>query len=665
MITNRQIHLDFHTSPFIPEVGAEFNGPEFAKTLKEAKVTSVNIFAKCHHGMSYYPTKVGKMHPGLKRDLLGEMLEALHNVGIKAPVYFPIGWEEVSAEHTEWLEINKDGIVGDKLPFTNAENSWRKICLNKPEYHEFVKAQVAEIMDNYPVDGMWFDIIFQRNCVCNDCQKSMRATGLDPQNPEDVKHHDLMVVTSFMKMLYSFVKEKRSDIPVFFNGNLSPDNGYDKDICISERSKYVTQIEIESVPSETWGYNHFPLYVNYHNCFDKPIIGMNGKFHNAWGDFGSLRNKEALEYECFRMMMYGSNICIGDQMHPRGVLDKGVYHRIGQVYSEVEKREPWFINSSKVSEIGIMMVNDAVDTDFTPNEGAMRMMMELHQPFDFIDCDASFDKYRLIILPDRAGISEKVAKRLSDYVNKGGCIIASYHSGLDINRGEFVLPELGVEYVEENPYCPSYIVLDDEFRGDIEPLEYTMYEKSVCVKASDNKATEILAYEGKPYFNRTYDCFCSHKHFPFECLTGNPSIVRTGNVIYLSNQVFTEYINLGVKINRDIIEKCLELLMPDMLIRSNLPSSAEVAVRRQGDERLLVHILHYIPEKRSRRMTVVDTCIPLYDIKISVKCSKAPKRVYLAPDMEDLKFEYTPKENGGYVNAEIPKLCGHGIVVIE
>ena len=30
----------------------------FAQTVKDANINSIMIFAKCHHGMSHYPTKV-------------------------------------------------------------------------------------------------------------------------------------------------------------------------------------------------------------------------------------------------------------------------------------------------------------------------------------------------------------------------------------------------------------------------------------------------------------------------------------------------------------------------------------------------------------------------------------------------------------------------------
>ena len=81
--------------------------------------------------MSYYPTKIGKVHPALKFDLLGEMLTALHNEGIEAPIYFPIGWEEVSADNANWLEVNKNGVLGGRKPFEVNYYKWRKLCLNK------------------------------------------------------------------------------------------------------------------------------------------------------------------------------------------------------------------------------------------------------------------------------------------------------------------------------------------------------------------------------------------------------------------------------------------------------------------------------------------------------------------------------------------------------
>lgn len=46
----RYSSMDFHTSPLIPKIGAQFDPEVFASTVKNANIESVLVFAKCHHG---------------------------------------------------------------------------------------------------------------------------------------------------------------------------------------------------------------------------------------------------------------------------------------------------------------------------------------------------------------------------------------------------------------------------------------------------------------------------------------------------------------------------------------------------------------------------------------------------------------------------------------
>ena len=116
-------------------------------------------------------------------------------------------------------------------------------------------------------------------------------------------------------------------------------------------------------------------------------------------------------------------------------------------------------------------------------EGALRMMLELHHQFDFIDASDDLSKYKLLILPDNAPIDDAMSRKISSYIKQGGKLIASYKSGFDEASERFVIPEFGVEYVGVNPYVPSYIVLEDafrrgtlavegEFRSELSALEY-------------------------------------------------------------------------------------------------------------------------------------------------------------------------------------------------
>ena len=82
----RQVHLDFHTSKYIPDIGVSFNKNQFQSALKKGNVESITVFAKCHNSMCYYPTKVGVMHPNLNFDLTGAMVDAAHEIGVRAPI---------------------------------------------------------------------------------------------------------------------------------------------------------------------------------------------------------------------------------------------------------------------------------------------------------------------------------------------------------------------------------------------------------------------------------------------------------------------------------------------------------------------------------------------------------------------------------------------------
>ena len=48
----RQVHLDFHTSEHIGDVGAEFDENQFIGALKKGHVNSITLFAMCHHGFA-------------------------------------------------------------------------------------------------------------------------------------------------------------------------------------------------------------------------------------------------------------------------------------------------------------------------------------------------------------------------------------------------------------------------------------------------------------------------------------------------------------------------------------------------------------------------------------------------------------------------------------
>lgn len=657
----RQIHLDFHTSPVINDVGCEFNAKDFVKTLKAAHVNSINIFAKCHHGMCYYPTRVGVMHPALKFDLLGTMIEELHANNISCPIYYPVGWEENAARHVDWLEVGRNGLPGGKRPDDDSYNTWKKLCLNNPDYKSFIKLQLREIIEGYDTDGLWFDIIFQQKCLCPVCRTEMLEMGFNPDEDTDVAKHDELALQRFQQELNDYVASFNRDIPTFYNSSWCPDGGT-SEYTIAVRAGMQGHMEIESLPSGEWGYNHFPYFVNFHNKNNEYVVGMNGKFHLTWGDHGSLKNDEALEFECFRMIANGCACCVGDQLYPRGGMNKAAYSRIGRVFGEIERLEPWLENSTKLAEVAIVSSTDFFTRDTASDEGVMRMLMELHIPFDIIQTTDKLNKYRLVILPDSINIDHRFSISLKNYLAGGGRLIAT-NTSIDEDS-------MGIRLLGENEFCPSYVVIEDNFSSPeaapesgnksipyIDPLEYVFYERGVYVEST----LPIKAYIGKPYFNRTADCFSSHRQFPFDKKTDYPAVLLSDSIGYCAFPIFRDYIKNGNRIFRDIFATLLHSLMPSPILKTSAPTCAEITVRSQPG-RTLVHLLSYIAERRTRSIDIVDTRLPLYNIQLALRDPDASyTSVYCARSGNRLPLSH----NDGYTLVSIPQITGYEIIVFD
>ena len=657
----RQIHLDFHTSPLIGEVGARFDAEAFAKTLRDAHVNSINLFAKCHHGMYYYPTKLGTMHPNLTFDLFGEQLRVCRENNIRALAYTCVSWNEDWADrHPEWLTVDANGVVGtiagdvkatDARPFY----TWRHICHNNREYQEVLKAEYKEIYDNYHPDGFWIDIVQGKRCVCETCAADMRAMGLDPACAADVERFDSISETAFCRTMYTYIKSLDENLEVYFNSwPYRLDDGDDAAASSVEKRKYFDFIDIESLPSDQWGYTHFPVAVNYLNKYDTGLCMMNGKFHTAWGDFGSLRHPVALEYECLRGVANGAAVCVGDQLHPSGMLDRPVYERIGKVFAQIEALEPWLLNTRKMSEIGVLIPSKAGADNASAHlseEGVCRILQELHLLFDYVNVRDPFEPYKLLILPDEVHLSAETAAKIDRYVAGGGKLLVSGTSGLRDGRSQ--IASMNIEHLGNSGHAQQYLRLDTEYFAGIPQIDHVLYEGGERIRpcgrngetsAGDRGDAQVLAHIVEPYFERTYGAFCSHRQTPPSLTeSGDAGIVRCEGGMCVSFPIFRMYSVYGYTIYRDILKRCLEELVPAPLVRTDLPAISELTLRG-SDEGIVLHLLNYVITRKAKIMETIEERFTVCDREISVYTGVRPQEVIRIPQRTSVPFEY----NEGY-----------------
>jgi len=662
----RQVHLDFHTSPAIPDIATDFDAAEFTGMLQQARVNSITVFAKCHHGYSYYPTKIGTVHPHLKRDLLGEMVAACRQAGIRVRAYTTVVWDELAwAEHPEWRQVFSDGKMG-KIGGP-LKPGWKNNCPNTG-YADYVIAQIEEVLDLYPVDGIFIDIVryIGGPCICSTCLRQMQAEGVDPLDPDQLYHFSLEAERRFMRRTTRAIRAKRADVAIFYNSRLRVE--WDEEMGNRPEMDNFTHLEIESLPGGSWGYSHFPFNVRYFQTYDRPLVAMTGRFHTTWGDFGGLRNRAALEFECFQALAHGAGCSIGDQLHPRGHLDPAVYRRIGEVYAEVEKREAWVHGSRALPEVGVLTVNGSPGKsgeshggdDSLPlsDLGALYALEQLKVQFQVLDAGCDLSPYKVIVLPDEVAVDASLASKIRTYLNAGGKLLASDRSGLD--GDDFALAqEMGVHYQGLAQFTPDYLLLAPELSAGIEPMAYSCELPGSRVTAVPG--ARVLATSGAPYFNRTWEHFCSHQYTPFEHDSGEPLVVEHGNVIYIARPLFREYALSARQVHKQVIGNCLARLLPAPRVgENNLPSTAVVTVRQQA-ESLVLHLLHYVHQRRGRSLDIIEDVLPLHDVEISVRAARRPQEALLVPQNQQLEWSW----QDGYARLRVPLVDGYQIVLLK
>ena len=648
----RAVHLDFHTPPGIKDLGCKLNGKEFAKTLKDAGVEYVNVFAKCNMGFCYYPTKVGYIYPGLKKDLLGEMVSACHDEGIKVAAYFNVGLShEHALRHRDWCVVNK---LGQVYQFDKMDHWFRTMCFFSP-YRQAILGMIDEVLANYPVDGVIFDSMNTPPCYGIECIEEMEKRGLNPKNDADMKYMAYLSALSMRDAINETIAARRNDVFAYYLG--------------LEACNQPTHIELEVLPQGGWGYDYLPARIRYIRTLGKPYSTMTARFHRSWGDLGGIRPEPALMFDCLNSVVNGGKCCIGDHLHPYCKLEPAVYKMIGSVYSKIAKLDPWTDGAKPQTEIAIFAPWLSRYSPDAPRcgiamRGYSRMLVELKQQFDIVNADADISKYSIVIIPDFSSLNDADAAKIKAFMDKGGKVISSAWGGLKPDGSDFALPAYreAMEFSGDETHHYSFIHPSAEIGDDMPDIGTTIYEKGIAVKT---KAGKSLATLGVCDFN-LQDWDYKHEYLYISELeqTDDAAIVEfaNGNACHFTFPLGYAYFQHAACAYRTLLRNEIRrMLAKPMLKLENFPSFGQATVTAQDNRRML-HLLCYVPEKRGAVMELVEEPAIALDVKVQLRLDGAvPKRLYYAPCGEEVPFEIVD----GYICFTVPTVKGYKLIVAE
>ena len=658
----RQVHLDFHTSEFIPGIGERFNKQQFQDALRTGHVNSINLFAKGHHGWSYYPTQVGQMHPNLKFDLLGAEIAACHEIGVRCPIYFTVGWSAHDATtHPEWCAGEPNGdiqICGnwpadvkptDPKPYYN----WKWLCAAADgPYHAFILRQVEEICQKYPVDGFWFDIYepANRGCYCATCLARMSKAGVDLADEAAVAQNTARTFKEHMRQLRELIARTHPAATVFFNQTPHVVN---KAMFTERLFDENTQQELEDLPTTWGGYDKLPIEAKYHLGQGSRVMAMSGKFHKSWGEFGGFKSADAIKYEAAAMIANGAACNFGDQLHPSGEMDMETYRNIGEAYRYVEKIEDYGPGGMPYSKLGVWLTLEAA-----ADQGAVNMLLEMH--YDFVPANENnLDQLSMLIIPSQPCLSDAQAAAISAWVKRGGKLVVLEAGALDPKKTHFLL-DVGADYLGASAYDCDYTVVKPDLGEHVVSSPFLNYSPGLRTKPTTGQTLAVIR---EPYFSRTYGHYSGHANTPYQLEdSAFPAVVRNGNVIFIAHPLDRLYYANGCRLHRELFKNAIDLLEAAPALKvTGLPSSGRVnLLQQEAKNRYVAHLL-YSPALQRGDCKVIEDFPPIPDVKLEVRVPETVTKVRTIPAGETLAF----RQQDGVVKVSVPTFTMHAGIVLE
>ena len=428
------------------------------ESLKRAHVNCMLTYCKDHYGVTYYDTKVGRKHPGLKTDFIGELADMMRRLDIEFWAYYSVGFDLWAANtHPEWAARDENGNVirvGTKWPW----------CCGNTGYRDYILAQLEEILAYQP-DSMFLDIVHTPLCWCETCTQRFRERyGFElPKGEAKTEHWRTMLdwylevlQYDLFKTIVDRVHEIDPTVPISMNGS-------------HLRHTKKVQDLMDWTYAEPWAGNFVSAGFARGTGVDSQIgPGGVSQVYNPYPASVFVAEIAAIASQGVRPFLFSGTL------KPDGSLDRLEFEEIGAAYGEVAKFQPLLRDRDPIREVAVLysestrlyghdQIKFQADhhgcLDETPYTeaiaGAINAAAVANYPWEVVpDWKLTEDElaaYRVLVLPNTTALSDGQADLIGAWVEQGGRLLATFRTGLRDERGEprgdFALGDvLGVEY---------------------------------------------------------------------------------------------------------------------------------------------------------------------------------------------------------------------------
>lgn len=658
--TRRMLHLDSHFSGF-KNIYKNFDAGAAAQMYTDAGFQMVSYFAKCWGGYSYYPTKIGIVHPTMSGDFTGEMTAALKKKRIRRIVYFMMATERgLQKQHPEWV-VNPDPNVVTPAGAKTMETA--VMCYNSPYTEQVSLPQMKEVLEKYDIDGFFIDIVMQQylesNCYCKSCRElyAREVGGEIPRSDSDPKAFEYRLwsnshMEAHMEKVYRFLAQVKPDIAIINNYAWMSTYPVNPPMYVPH---VAWDTPTPAVGNYSWNFSFESRYLN--TLPEVPFSCMNTRGNN-WGDY-ALREPEAFQHECAILLAACGGNYLSDIPYPSGNPDPAVYEVFGAVNRRYKALEPVLTGSRPVREAAILHSADSIWSKsplkpkskwtFTPAyysvTGAHKALTDLHLQNGILNsqvCTESLQDYRLLILSDQRILSVREMAKIRQFVRDGGALLVTHETGTrDGKNGklaDFALADmLGVQYLGSPETANCYLRVTPELKKfglpvmDVEAGgSYTRVALTSARKLLDLAPPYQKAKSGPPD----------------ETPEGPGVTINAygkGKVLYCAADLFGGFFDKATPNMRKLAAWMLEQVYPTssrLIVLENAPINVEMFLNRKGEE-YLVHLINYSGDKRDIGTPQVQDFTTVHGITVKIRMDKKPIEITLVPDKKRIDFTWS------------------------
>lgn len=647
--------VDMHIDDWNPEFLSRFDPQQYFQCLKAGHIQSPMIYLQSHVGLCNWPTKSGRMHAGFAgQNKVRELIDLCHGDGMDVVGYYSLIYNNWAYEaHPQWRMLDHNGHPSRNDAAHGFMNGGRYglLCPNHLDYRAFVREQFAELLAEYPLEGIFLDMTFwPMVCYCEKCKTRFREeTG-----------HDIPGTIDWANPVWQQFQAKREQwLNEFALACTAELKRLQPDITVEHQFSTIHQHWVFGVNegvNDASDYAGGDLYgghaqesfickLYYEITRNQPFEYMTSRCDPNLLDHTTTKSLDSLRtHNLLTLAHHGAMLYI-DAIDPVGTLHLPVYERIGRVFQESIPYEKhlrgnmlsdvviYFQLESRMDPWAVGEKPDYANPQLDAAVGASIALSD-HRYFYTVVPSSHMDKImdkKVVILCEAAFLSDAEIDHIEQYVRAGECLYASGNTSPELMRRL-----LGLEITGRTEERITYIAptlqgqgLFREFAED-RPLAY----KAPQVIARNPMGHQVLATVTLPYTN-------PDDSSRFAAIHSNPPGIRTdlpaivygacgkGKVIWSAASFEKNPQQAHRNVFAQLIHRLYDAELP---LKTTAPAFVQFTLFEDKEQECLYFNAVNVQEH--------DTIIPAGTFDVQLRVDALVRRVLLLPDESDVPFTW-------------------------